>query len=688
MSLELPADFPDGMYVYFFTKDWNNLWRQIRHRIPAPSSGSTVHFELPLFGGQAEDAWMPKPHKRPWHTLTPSQVRRFGFRFVNEKDKSVKWSGRVRLKELRLTGRIESKSKLEVKDVRLNTERPQVGKMCEIRLSLNAYYENPFNGSDLKVIGSVERPDGEMERVKGFYYEGFVTEPGGVKDRLIPYGKPHFRIRYTPRVKGRHTLQISVKGAGERLDIPAIEFEVLAAADGYDGFVRRSNGRNRYLEFDSGKAFRGIGLNIRTPTDTRYIKLAPFSQWQDEGIGVYRRMFPKLAAAGVNTVEVWMSSWWLALEWINDAPGFHGVGYYNQYRAWVLDELLRLAEDNGIYLIMVLNNHGKFSTFCDREWARNPYNKKNGGWLSKADHYFTGERARQAFKNTADYIVARWGYSPNVLCWKLFSEINLTGSSKQSHRKPFMKKWHDEMAKYIKRIDPYNHLITTHWSGNYKQIDDNIARLKSLGILTADAYTGNTSHMVELFDETVQYGVRLKKPVIITEFGGPSSGAPIGVLHKQLHLGLWKGFFSGHAVTPMLWWFGLVDEQNWYYEYRALDAFTRGVDRRGMKISQRTLPENGINLNVINDDEMVLLWGFDQRYYYSRRENTKAGIIKDLSITVSGLEPGRYRLEIWDCDAITPSETRLLTAYRRNDKFDVAIPPFRRDFAVRIMPIE
>ena len=50
----------------------------------------------------------------------------------------------------------------------------------------------------------------------------------------------------------------------------------------------------------------------------------------------------------------------------------------------MVESVLRLAEENDIYLIIVLNNHGKFGMTYDTEWARNPYNKELGGFLDKS----------------------------------------------------------------------------------------------------------------------------------------------------------------------------------------------------------------------------------------------------------------------------------------------------------------
>ena len=687
VEIELPPDFPGGAYIYFFAKDWDHLWRQVRRRVPThPNSSGTVKFELPLSGEAAATTWEPKQHGRPWHALTAGQIRRFGLRLADDDRQNVKWSGQLRIQQVRLKGRIDSERPPVVRDIRLSPAKVQVGQMCEVRMQVSGYYRNPFNDSEVRINAKVTRPDGEIDQVRGFYYEGFVPGVSAQTDELIPYGSPEFRVRYTPRTAGLHKIKISINGSREQVNVRPMEFQAEPAAPEYSGYVRVDQQNPQFLEFDDGSAFCGVGLNMRTPSDTRYLKMAPFSDWRDDGIEVYRRMFPKLAAAGVNTVEVWMASWWLALEWINDAPGYHGVGYYNQYRSWLLDEVVRLAEEYDIRIILVLNNHGKFSAFCDEEWERNPYNRRNGGWLHNPNQYFTDEHARNAFKRTVDYIVARWGYSPNILCWKLFSEIDLAGNAQGTFRRPFVKNWHAEMAKYLQKVDPYDHPVTTHWSSNYTRINDAIADIPALDFLTTDAYNGSTRHIVRLFRGTVNYGGQHGKPALITEFGGSPMGDSIGTLKKQLHLSLWNGYFTGHAILPMFWWFELIEEQDWYDEYGSLTEFAGDLDRRQMKSSTRSVPGKNMPLHILNDNKSVLAWGYDRDYFYSRTENAEGELIKDVAINVSGLDPGNYTIEIWDCGRLKPVESRSLKIYRNSDKSEIKIPPFRRDFALKIVP--
>ena len=58
------------------------------------------------------------------------------------------------------------------------------------------------------------------------------------------------------------------------------------------------------------------------------------------------------------------------------------------------------------------------------------------------------------------YIVARWGYSPNIMGWELWNEFNTVKAYKTELERSLLE-WTAEMARYIKSIDPNNHMTTT-----------------------------------------------------------------------------------------------------------------------------------------------------------------------------------------------------------------------------------
>jgi hypothetical protein len=686
IELRFPPDFPEQMSVCFFVRDWDHYWYQIAVKRPAGADRTAV-FHLPLTGEAAAGRWERVGHERPWHMLTAGQIRELGIKLLRDHGAPADYAGVVGVGQAWLSDPVDRAANLQVKEFAFTPTRPQVGEMCEISFAVDGFYANPFDRDEISVTAYIREPDGREKKIPGFYYEGFILKPDGGKGELVPHGRPQFMVRYTPVAAGTHQVRIRLARGNRQVELPTMQFDAAPAAADYQGFVRIDPENTKFFAFDSGKPFVSLGINARATYDQRYRNIVQFSLWQDEGLEQYRRLFRHYAESGIKVVEVWMCSWWLALEWINDAPGNHGVGYMNQHRAWLLDELMQMAEENGIYVLLVLHNHGKFSTFCDSEWQRNPFNARNGGFLADSGEFFTDARAAAATRRYLDYMVARWGYSPNLMAWKLFSEINLTGPHGNFYRTEAMRDWHREAATYLKQTDPNRHLVTTHWSSNYMVINPEIGELPELDFLTTDAYGGSTAGIFNLFDGTWGCAQRYNKPVLITEFGGSPFGDRMGNLIKQVHLANWKGFFAQLSVSPMLWWFALVDEQDLYSDFHAASKFIEGETLRNFSQAPSFyLPGTPVAVETLRAEGRLLAWGFDREYYFADEENLIPRQYSGLEMPVRGLAQGQYQAQFYDCFTGEVIADVELSVPAGRTEVKLAIPPFARDFAVKIQP--
>ena len=690
ITLLVPSHLPEGCHVYFFTKNWDSLWRQIRLPL-TPNTKGLVSFSLPLTGAEAAEKWKPKGHNRPWHQLTPRRIQEFGCKFEGPKNADEEISANIAVLRPRLVHRTQEQDEVRLESLRYTPESPSVGNKVTFRMQLQTAFRNPFDKADIDITAEILRPDGKTITVPAFYYEGFLEDPSRkTPPGLIPYGRPTFNIRFTPKMPGKYLAEIKAERHGKVSALSSVSFSVEKAPSHYKGFVERDPDHFRYLQYDTGEIFQGVGINLRTPYDTRYKKIIPFSQWEDKGLDVYRELFAEYEKHGINVAEVWMSSWWVALEWIPNAPGFHGVGHMNQYRAWLLDRIVELAEKHDVYLYLVLHNHGKFSTFVDKEWEQNPYNEDNGGFLDSPEEYFRNKRAKQAFKRYARYIVARWSYSPHILAWKLFSEINLTGNNNNFYKKRPMAQWHREMSKFLEEIDPYNHLVTTHWSSNYTVINSDVAGIETLDFLTTDAYAGSIPKILRFFKGTVRYGEKLEKPTLITEYGGSPHGDDTHALQRQVHLGLWHGWFERAAIPPMLWWFAFVDEQNLYNHYAALRSYIKAEDRRGMKADTKKAGNRNINVKLLRNSQRVLGWAYD-RNYFRRNTYSHPDVKEQFKLEIRAPEPGVYLFQIWNPRTGRIRKERKIrvkgsSQQEATSRLNLSMPEFRKDFAFKLIP--
>jgi hypothetical protein len=457
--------------------------------------------------------------------------------------------------------------------------------------------------------------------------------------------------------------------------------------------VRVSRKDPRFFEFDNKAHFSPIGHNIRSPFDTRMNRNFPWKQRWPEGSSAYERYFPAMKKSGENMAEVWFASWSMGLEWNKDWFGYHGVGQYNLMHACEMDRVIDLAEENGIYVNLVIHNHGKFSSFSDPEWESNPFNTANGGWLNDPFLYFTDEKAVKSFLDLMRYTIARWGYSTRVFAWQLWSELDLAGGEETRgvHKRPETVNWHQFASDSIKEMDPYDHLVSSHVCGDYSHQNPDLISLRGMDLCPVDAYHGSPDalRIVQLIIETANYNNPYKKPVLVTEFGGSSQGGTTSYLEASLHAALWASACVPVSGTPMFWWWGIIEEENYYPIYKAFSAFMKGVDRRDSGAKCYTPAVNCAQ----NDGKPIFSAlayhgstnGLGWIYYTGSqwdRKLPKQATSEELTFTLVDLSDGTYDVEFWD--TARGEKTSSVIAQCSGGNLAVKAPPFTRDTAFKI----
>lgn len=152
----------------------------------------------------------------------------------------------------------------------------------------------------------------------------------------------------------------------------------------------------------------------------------------------------------------------LDLDWLPASLGpSPKPGTVDEGVAETWDKLVSLAQENGVYLQVVLQHHGQFTTTSNSNWDTNPWNAANpGGFLKSPEDFFTDANARVMSLIKYRYIVARWGWSPAIMAWELFNEVHWTDAFRHGHEAE-VARWHSVVASYIRLVDVYGHLITT-----------------------------------------------------------------------------------------------------------------------------------------------------------------------------------------------------------------------------------
>ncbi|NOZ60311.1 MAG: cellulase family glycosylhydrolase [Calditrichaeota bacterium] len=401
----------------------------------------------------------------------------------------------------------------------------------QMEMILNIQLINPFDVRESGLIARIGLSSGETENHFCFY--------DGEKD-----GKSLWRFRFTPQQTGKYLIQFELKTKKISQKSKTFSINVVPAQE--HGFLRRDPQSHFGFRFDDGAYFRGIGENVA---------------WAEN----YEFYFSRLAKNGCNFVRIWMCPWNLALEWKES-----GLGKYNLQNAARLDSVLSLARRYEIYVMLCFDYHGVVQKeqgyFKEKKWNDNPYNFRNGGPCRTEAEFFTSPKAKKFYKQRLDYIVARWGYSPQIAAWEFWNEVDLTAGKPED-----VIRWHEEMAEYLREVDPYDHLITTSFSGE-GYLD--IWRIEEMDFSQTHHY--NQPDFTYSLPATIsEMENQFHKPHVVGEFGvdfrGPKESRNADPTNLGIHNGLWAGLFSPTPILPLTWWWdSLIDSSDLYTLFRTI----------------------------------------------------------------------------------------------------------------------
>ena len=551
----------------------------------------------------------------------------------------------------------------------------------ELTVDLSAAYENPFDPAQIDVQGSFTGPDGKVLTVPGFFWQDFESVLSGGKEVLSARGKPAWKVRFTPPEVGRWTYAVSVRTPAGTATSEQASLEVTPSRR--HGFARVDRRDPAYFSFDDGTPYVAIGQNV--------------SWYGPGGTHDYEQWFGKMQAQGANFARIWMASWALGIEWSDTGLG----DYTNRLdRAWQLDRVFALAEQHEIYLMLSLLNHGAFSTTTNPEWDKNPYNAALGGPCATPGEFATNPEARELFKRRLRYIAARWGYSPQLLAWEWWNEVDWTPLADRAT----LELWIKEMSGFLATVDPYAHLRTTSYGHTP---EDAVFDLAEIDIVQRHVY--ETRDPAQSFPQAMTQMRRIKKPALHAEFGTGASGADSAMDREGVHIhnGLWAGIMTKGSGTGMTWWWdNYVDPLNLYGLFAGPATFMKGEDPAAVSYRPEAVRvTNGrADALLLRSESRALGWiknrdftydalrlqytGAQRRAQEAQRELTDFTptytAITGATLKIAGLASGGYRVEWWDTrgKGVLHEETLEVT----DDGLELRIPSFERDLAFKVLP--
>jgi hypothetical protein len=402
----------------------------------------------------------------------------------------------------------------------------------EASFSVSVPIADPFNyTNDVRV--QIVQPDATLISLPAFY-DGGTT----------------WRVRHTPTLAGTFTISsITLNGSLVAYNNLQPATWTVTGFPSSPGFVRVDPANPRRLMTSDGRRFFPVGHNVA---------------WSSPSSDILA-ILPKMGAAHENWTRVWMTDFYnngttlgLNLDWPKVNNTFGQLSLTNALH-W--DAIIAAAQQAGIHVQMTLQHHGQYSSTngsnVNPEWQTNPYNVANGGFLANATNFFTDPTAMDLTKRKLRYIVARWGYSPNVMAWELFNEVQFTDAA-YAGQWANIEAWHNVMASFLRSQDYYQHLIT------------------SSSDLTEPIWDKTDYYQHHDYPANLITGIQGAPDISAAQTVGPDFSGECGIdftPHVGVSPPVWAGLMAGQSGASMPWYWDTIDPNNDYFLMQAAADF-------------------------------------------------------------------------------------------------------------------
>lgn len=475
---------------------------------------------------------------------------------------------------------------------------------ADFEVSLKGNWENPYRQQEVTLDMVITAPDGSTLVLPCFHKTGKAGELST------------WEARFTPRMVGTYSYTFIYKEKGA-LESAGAGGVIKVTASDRQGMLSVND--NWTLKYDNGDLFRGIGENIcwesRANDDSKFFKALHEKHEKYN----YDYMLPLFAQNGGNFIRVWVNGWNFP---IDKKDHFNNLRYtpttepINESAVQRLDHMMELCEQLGIKVMLCIGA-GEARTNRD---------------------FFATDAAKAEHQNRLRYIVARWGYSESIGMWEFFNEVDNIQFSDRKNPIPHedITRWHAEMSKYLKALDPYKHIVTTSISHrDVKGMND----VPDMDINQKHIYKATNA-----IPGTIQkYEVAHGKPYIIGEFSyewdwSQNFNDFADGMDWDFRRGLWYGLFYSTPVTPMSWWWE-------YFEDRDMMKYFKPV----REISDMMLAEGkgsfeNVTIPVANAECHAVKCG-NKLFVYLFNDSDKAVTVTELAGHSEWAQVAEYDIE-------------------------------------------
>jgi hypothetical protein len=260
-------------------------------------------------------------------------------------------------------------------------------------------------------------------------------------------------------------------------------------------------------------------------------------------------------------------------------PGQHVSHYHGMNRQaimWEMDSLLENAKAKDIYIQWILedniNGLCAAGTPTNYYWAPqtnlqpvepfkngNPYYHilSNPPVNNSCYQFFSDSNAIKYYKNRLRYIIARYGYSTNILTFETFNEVDFLDDWESPNTTTFLdnyvKPWLTTMLDYVKGSTGLNH--NDHlWSLTVEE-GTGFSSVNNLDFTTTHPYILSARSFKQAFVRVQARKSQFGKPCQPSELGiDPNLNAFPEFMNPTYHTLLWSTAFIGGLTTGIEMW--------------------------------------------------------------------------------------------------------------------------------------
>jgi hypothetical protein len=483
----------------------------------------------------------------------------------------------------------------------------------ELRIDLEAAYENPFDPAQIDVQAEFTAPSGKKLTTWGFYNPSQKSSPWMIRFAPTEQGTWSYIVKVTNR---EGTMQ-SRPGTFTATDSP------------HHGFVRIAPNQ-RYLMYSDGTPFYGVGMWHNDSYEQ-------FNAGQ-----ITEANLDRLKNLGVDFISFFHTP----LETMGT-----GLGRYDENRCGRLDQLFQWCELRDIHVSWNIWFHSYLSQAVwgggNARYRHNPYSL-----VTDATGFFASDEAWKYQEKLHRYMIARWGYSRALFLWFIIDEINGTEGWEQGD-KAAAERWCSKMDAFFNEHDPYGRPTTgtqsggigQWWPGGYKIFD-----ITAREICEAQGHPMPKSGKLSDDENPLQYSYRnyatqvqnlwkgFGKPAIVGECGWDHTyyepGTP-GYL-AMYHNALWVSLANGLCCTPFWWEYSAwVNDSVVTSQIQYFARFAGDIDFARLTPEPAQIAAGACDAWAMRSGDFVFGWVVNPRTSVANE-----------SFTISGLKDGDYDVRL------------------------------------------